>query len=64
MAKLIRCDGRELTVRDVGPVVYRVLATVVPIKRHGSEVLEDDDEARRVIRELLATGLYRGEAVR
>lgn len=59
--KLLHCDGRELTVRDVGPVIYRLRAvTRIPIKRNGYEVVEDD-EAREVLRELLATELYEGE---
>lgn len=63
MAKLIHCDGRTLEVRDIGPVLFRLRARDVPIKRNGYEILEDD-EARRVLRDLLDGGLYEGGAVR
>ena len=53
--KLLTCNGRELEVRDVGPVVYRLLAGDVPIKLHGRFVL-DDDAARDLLRELREAG--------
>lgn len=55
--KLIWCDGKTLEVRDVGPIVYALRAGAVPIKVNGYEILEDD-QARDLLRELLATGLY------
>lgn len=55
--KLIACDGRRLEVRDVGPVIVELRAPGVPIKAHGTRVVEDA-EARALLRELLATGLY------
>jgi hypothetical protein len=30
--KLVRCNGRELEVRDVGPVIFRLPARGTPIK--------------------------------
>lgn len=61
--KLIHSDGRELTVRDAGPVIFRLRARDVPIKLNGCHVV-DDDEARRELRELLDLGLYDGGTVR
>ena len=49
--RLIRSDGRVLEVRALGPVVYRLEAARVPIKLHGSFIL-DDAEARELIRRL------------
>lgn len=57
--KLVWCDGRTLEVRDLGPVLYTLRAGTVPIKLNGYEILEDD-QARDLLRELLATGLYVG----
>jgi hypothetical protein len=53
--KLIRCNGRELEVRDVGPVVYRLAASAVPIKLHGWRILEDD-AARELLRQVQEAG--------
>ena len=53
--KLLTSNGRELEVRDVGPVVYRLVAGDVPIKLHGRFVL-DDDAARDLLRELREAG--------
>lgn len=55
--KLLRCDGRVLEVRDVGPVLLRVRAREIPVKGDPWRIVEDD-EARRAVREVLATGLY------
>lgn len=55
--KLIACDGRRLEVRDVGPILIELRAPGVPIKVHGTRVVEDV-EARALLRELLASGLY------
>ncbi len=55
--KLIHSTGRELTVRDVGPVIFRLTAGAVPIKHNGFHVVEDD-AARKMMRALLDTGLY------
>jgi hypothetical protein len=60
--KLIHSTGALLEVRDVGPVIFRLAAGRVPIKRNGWAILEDD-AARVVLRELLATGLYSGGKV-
>jgi hypothetical protein len=49
--KLLHCNGRELEVRDVGPVVFRLTAGGAPIKLHGWQIL-DDDAARALLREL------------
>jgi hypothetical protein len=61
--KLIHSTGAELTVRDAGPVVFRLRAGVVPIKLNGWFLL-GEDEARDVLRGLLETGLYTGGRVR
>jgi hypothetical protein len=50
--KLLRCDGRCLEVRDVGPVIYELEAGVLPIKLHGTFVV-DDDVARDWLRQLI-----------
>ena len=55
--KLVHCDGRTLTVRDAGPVVFRMVARDAPIKVNGWRLLEDDD-ARALLRELLALKMY------
>lgn len=60
--KLIRNNGRELTVRDVGPVIYRLTASGVPIKATPWVIVEDD-VARELLRALRATGLYEGGRV-
>jgi hypothetical protein len=57
--KLIHSTGKELTVRDVGPVIFRLTAGPVPIKRNGWSIVEDD-VARDVLRELLSLGIYSG----
>lgn len=62
MAKLIYCNGSVLEVRDVGPVIFRLTAGVVPIKRHGYEIMEDA-AARDVLKDLLALDLYDGGKV-
>lgn len=60
--KLIHSTGSELTVRDVGPVVFRLRAGRVPLRHNGWRILEDD-AARDLLRELLACGLYEGGRV-
>ncbi len=60
--KLIHSTGRELTVRDVGPVIFRLTAGAVPIKVNGYRIVEDD-AARETLRGLLDTGLYLGGRV-
>lgn len=55
--KLIYCDGAILEIRDIGPVIFRLRAGRAPIKRHGYEILEDD-EARKVLRELLDLNVH------
>lgn len=62
--KLFICDGRGLTVRDAGPVIFRLGLgpSNAPIKMHGIRLLADN-EAREALRGLLDTGLYvRGQA--
>jgi hypothetical protein len=51
--KLVRCDGRALEVRDVGPVIFRLQAHGAPIKLRGLFILKDD-KARELVRELQA----------
>lgn len=62
--KLLVGNGKTLEVRDVGPVIFELSARVggPPIKFNGSKIM-DEDEARGVLRELLATGLYSGGKV-
>ena len=60
--KLIHSNGKLLEVRDVGPVVFRLRAGEIPIKVNGHHLMEDD-AARDLLRELLATGWYEGERV-
>jgi hypothetical protein len=50
---MLRGTGRELEVYDVAGPIFRLTATVVPIKCHGAFVLEDD-AARELVRELAA----------
>ena len=56
--KLIYGNGKVVEVRDVGPVVFRLLAGSVPIKVNGYRIASDD-EARDLIRDLLRTKLYK-----
>ncbi len=59
--KLMTCNGRELTVRDCGPILMRLAAQPGGmVRRHGTQVLSDDD-ARAVVRSLLAEGCVRVE---
>lgn len=60
--KLIKSTGAVLEVRDVGPVVFRLRAGAIPIKRNGWQIVEDD-AARDILRELLALGIYEGGRV-
>lgn len=55
--KLVHCDGRILTVRDAGPVIYELRAPGVPLKPCGWFLLEDD-AARDQLRILRDSGLY------
>lgn len=59
VSKLVRSDGRALTVMDVGPVLMTVSSIKggPPIKHNGWKILEDD-EARELVRELLRSGCY------
>jgi hypothetical protein len=56
--KLIECNSKHLTVRDVGPPLMKLSAATIPLKYNGKRVV-DDDLARRIIRDLLNTNLYR-----
>ena len=50
--KLLTGNGKTLEVRDVGPVIMRIIARAIPIKFNRIEVLEDDAarvEVKRVI---------------
>lgn len=60
--KLIYGNGKVMEVRDIGPVVFRLRAGEVPIKVNGYQLLEDDP-ARDLLRDLLATGWYEGGRV-
>ncbi len=60
--KLIHSTGAVLEVRDAGPVIFRLHAGEVPIKVNGYRLL-DDEPARDLLRDLLATGWYEGGRV-
>jgi hypothetical protein len=53
MAKLLKCEGKVLEVREVGDVIYSLQANGVPLKCNGWRILEDD-AARDLVRELAA----------
>lgn len=57
--KLVVCDGRSLTVRDVGPVLLELRARSggPPLKLYVRSVVEDA-EARALVRAQLDLGLY------
>lgn len=59
---LIFCNGKELTARDAGPVLFRLTADTTPLKPHGFHLMEEP-AARRLLRELLNSGLYTGGKV-
>jgi len=59
--KLLRSNGRELTVRDVGPVIFRLTAAELPLPCH--DAILDDDITKNILRDLLATGRYDGGKV-
>ena len=56
---LLYGTGKLLEARQCGPVIFRLTADAVPIKRNGWALLEDA-VARAELRELLASGLYLG----
>lgn len=56
--KVVACNGREFTVRDCGDILVRLIAPPGGmVKHHGTRIV-NDDEARRVTRELLNEGAY------
>ena len=63
--KLLRCDGAELTVYDLGAALYqiRVRDGGPPIKHNGWQIVEDD-AARELAQELRSTGLYDAESLK
>jgi len=55
--KLVRSNGRECTVRDVGPVIMRLVPKFkIPIKCINTVMT--DDAARAHLNGLLKLGLY------
>lgn len=62
--KLLTGNGKLLEVRDVGPVIFRLVARRggAPIKFNDSRVI-DDGAAREILRELVDTGAYDGGRV-
>lgn len=54
--KLLVSNGRSLTVRDVGPVIFELKATSMPLPILNS--IEDDGDARARLRDLLDSGRY------
>jgi hypothetical protein len=61
--KYVWCDGRRLEVREVGPVIFALSAGTVPIKPAGGGRVVADEVARDLVRELLASRLYRKETL-
>lgn len=57
--KLVISNGKELIIRDVGNVIFRLTADKVPIGKHGYHIISDN-EARKLLRELIDSGLYNG----
>lgn len=57
--KLAYGNGKVFEVRDVGPVLYRLKTKPngPPIKFNGYQIV-DDDAARDLLRDLIATRLY------
>ena len=55
--KLVECNGKELVIYELGPVLMRFKMRNVPIKHNGARRVEDE-EARRIARELIASGAY------
>jgi len=60
--KLVRSNGSELTVRDTGPVVFRLRASPGAPLPLLDEVMEEE-EARIILRTLLASRRYEGGKV-
>lgn len=54
--KWVLSNGKELAVRDCGPVLLRLSAAAVPLPI--VDEIEEDDAARERVRALIATGLY------
>jgi hypothetical protein len=55
--KLIRSNGASLWVHDVGPPLVTLQMRAMPLKHNGWRMVSDD-EAREILRELLASQLY------
>jgi len=53
--KLIHCDGRQVTVRDVRPVVFRLHAGPYPLKSNGWHIVKDG-VAKEMLRRFLKDG--------
>ena len=58
--KLLHCDGKELQVWDLGPLLMRLRAGITPIKLNGY-FMETDADARARIRALLDAGAVKTE---
>ena len=58
--KLVRGTGKFIEVRDVGPVLMKFVETEDsgPVKFNGWQIMEDE-EARKVVRGLLACSYKR-----
>ncbi len=55
----VQCDGRTLEARNVSEVTFRLTASNIPIKAHGTRLMRIN-EARALMRQLLDSGLYEG----
>lgn len=58
LVKLIHCNGKELTIRDTGPVIFKLTAKDTPIRSDEPWRVVDDETARVILRELLALKIY------
>ena len=57
--KLLRSNGRELTIRECGPVIYRLRAPGFYAPLPLADRVMEDEEAREYIRALIERGIYR-----
>ena len=55
--KLIHSNGKELTVYDIGPAIMTLKAKTIPLRNNGYQIIEDE-KARTILKDYMATGLY------
>jgi hypothetical protein len=61
--KLVCSNGRVLTVRDVGPVLYEIESGSVPLPLYFEAVMEDE-EARELLKDLRGQFGHKSRAVK